>query len=248
MALRRLGFELAARRPLERAAPRDLRARLIAAGEPAGLSVRDWVALKAACAFVALPLFGLLFAGAPGRILMLVLVAAPVGGFFAPDVWLARLCRQRGEAASRELPDMLDLLRVTVEAGMPPVRGIGVVAAEFDGTLAAEWRRVVAAVAFGASQDEALAGLRERLPADAITALVEALRRALRHGAPLGRTLALQAARARERRHSEIRERAARAGPKIQLVVALLLVPAVLLIVAAGLVAELKGSGLFVPV
>jgi tight adherence protein C len=45
-----------------------------------------------------------------------------------------------------------------------------------------------------------------------------------------------------------VREQAARAGPKIQLAVALLLVPAVLLIVAAGLIAELQRSGLLVPI
>ena len=80
-------------------------------------------------------------------------------------------------------------------------------------------------------------------------ALVTALDRARRHGAPLAETLAAQARDARAALARRIREDAARAGPKIQLVVALLLVPSVLLLVAAALAsALLGGEGGVVPV
>jgi len=69
-----------------------------------------------------------------------------------------------------------------------------------------------------------------------VAALAAALRRAERHGAPLAGTLQAQAAEARAERARRIREHAAKAAPKIQLVVALLLVPSVLLLVAAALV------------
>jgi tight adherence protein C len=64
---------------------------------------------------------------------------------------------------------------------------------------------------------------------------VAALQRAERHGAPLGPALAALAADARARRAQALRERAAKAAPKIQLVVALLLVPAVMLLLGAAL-------------
>lgn len=221
--------------------------RLIAARRPADLGLRGWLAVKAVCA-----LFGevgvlLLSGGLPGRATLLLIVAAPVAGFLGPDGWLARISRRRTEAAVRDLPDMLDLFRVTVGAGMPPARALGVVAREFDGPLAAEWKRLSAEVELGIAQDEALAGLAQRLPAGEIASFVDSLTRGRRHGAPLGELLAVQASRARNRRAERIREQAARAGPKIQLVVALLLVPAVLLLVAAGLVAELERSGLLLP-
>jgi tight adherence protein C len=66
--------------------------------------------------------------------------------------------------------------------------------------------------------------------------LVAALHRATRHGAPLGPTLAAQAAEARARTARRHTEAAARAAPQVQLVVALLLVPAVLLLVGAALI------------
>ena len=78
-----------------------------------------------------------------------------------------------------------------------------------------------------------------RCPTPGVAALAAALSRAERHGAPLSDTLAAQASEARAARARRVRERAARAAPKIQLVVALLLVPSVLLMVAAALVAGL---------
>ncbi len=69
--------------------------------------------------------------------------------------------------------------------------------------------------------------------------LVAALERTERHGAPLGPALAALAADARARRAQRLRERAARAAPKIQLVVALLLVPAVMLVVGAAMAGAL---------
>jgi tight adherence protein C len=140
----------------------------------------------------------------------------------------------------RELPDLLDLLRVSVEAGVAPLRAMGAVAAQFDGPLAAEWRRAAAAVALGEPQAEAIVSMTERIAAEEVRAFADALIRSRRHGLPLAATLATQAMRAREARRRRIRERAARAGPKMQLVVALVLVPSMLLIVTALLVAELQ--------
>jgi tight adherence protein C len=246
--LRRLGHLIASASPVRGIpTPGDLEARLVAAGEPAGLGMREWTALKVVVALLGGVLGALVAAEAPARIAVLTMLSGPVGGFVAPDLWLARLARRRLDSAVRELPDMLDLLRVTIEAGMPPARAIGVVGSEFRGTLAGEWKRVAAEIELGIARDEAFAGLYARLPADELGSLVESLMRTSRYGVPLGRTLELQARSARESRRLQVRERAARAGPKIQLVVALLLVPAVLLVVAAGLLVELGRSGLFLP-
>ena len=180
---------------------------------------------------------------APGRLGPLLAVAAPVGGFLAPDVWLARQAARRAAAAARALPEMLELLRVTVDAGSSPAAALGAVGARADGPLAAEWRAVAAEVALGVPLAEALAGMGERLPTPEVRALAGTLERTRRHGVPLSATLAAQARDARLALRRRVQEDAARAGPKIQLVVALLLVPSVLLLVAAALVSALVGSG-----
>jgi tight adherence protein C len=98
-------------------------------------------------------------------------------------------------------------------------------------------------VELGVPLGVALDALTERLPQSEVRALCAALDRARRHGAPLGRTLAGQARDTRVALRRHVQEEAAKAGPKIQLVVALLLVPSVLLMVAAALAAALLDSG-----
>jgi tight adherence protein C len=136
-----------------------------------------------------------------------------------------------------ELPDVLDLLRVAVAAGLSPRRAMREVGRRHPGLLAKELRRAAGKGDMGEPMIETLDELEARAPLAA--ALVGALKRAERHGAPLSTTLAAQAVEARAKRAARRSEQAAKAAPKIQLVVALLLVPAVLLLIAAALVPAL---------
>ena len=143
----------------------------------------------------------------------------------------------------RDLPALLDILSISVEAGGSLAWALREVGERAEGPLASEWSVVAREVALGVPLSSALDGLAKRLPQPEIRAFVAALNRATRHGAPLADTLAGQARAARFALARRIREDAARAGPKIQLVVALLLVPSVLLLVAAALAAALLDGG-----
>jgi tight adherence protein C len=223
--------------------PLSLEQRIAAAGRPAGLGARELIAAKLAAALGAAGAGTVLGSAAPGRLGAVLILAAPVAGFLAPDWWLRRRAAARARAARRELPALLDLLRVAVEAGLPPAAAFGAVGERAAGTVAEEWRVVGRECALGIPLREALDGLERSLPLPEIRALTAALDRAARHGAPLADTLAAQARDARLARRRQIEEEAARAGPKIQLVVALLLVPSVLLLVAAALAAALLDGG-----
>ena len=194
----------------------------------------------------ALPLAAL----APGRLGLRVVLLAPAAGFLGPDLWLGRLAAERGAGASRrELPALLDLLRVTSRRAARWPGRCAAVGERAEGPLAREWSAVAREVG---ARRSALArpstASRSACPQPEIRAFVAALDRASRHGAPLADTLAAQARAARFALARRIREDAARAGPKIQLVVALLLVPSVLLLVAAALAAALlDGSGEALP-
>jgi len=245
-ALARLGRRLqSARAP----APRDLEARIAAAGRPGRLGAREVMAAKVAAAIGTGLAAALLSAAAPGRLGIALAVAGPVAGFLAPDAWLARRAADRARRVRAELPALLDLLRVSVEAGSSLPKALREVGARTRGPLAAEWRALGREVALGVPLESALRGTVERLPLPEVRSLVAALERARRHGAPLADTLASQARDARFALARHAREEAARAGPKIQLVVALLLVPSVLLLVAAALLAALlDGGGAALPV
>jgi tight adherence protein C len=221
----------------------DLEARLAAAGRPGGLCASELMAAKTAAALAAGAFGILLSAAAPSRLGIVVVVACPLAGFLAPDAWLSRLAGARAGRVRRDLPLLLDLLRVQTEAGASLSAALREVGARAAGPLAAEWGAAAREVELGVPLGRALAALEVRLPLPEIRALVAALERSRRHGSPVGDTLAAQAREARFALARRIREEAARAGPKIQLVVALLLVPSVLLLVAAALAAALLNGG-----
>ncbi len=220
-------------------APGDLARRLAASGVRSGIRPADVMAVKGGAGLAA----GLAALGPaaalPGRLGPVALVVAPAAGFFAPDLWLRRLARRRGTRMACELADVLDLLRVAVEAGLPPARAMAEVGGRHHGLLGRELRGSAAQLALGVPQAAVLLALRDRCPLPGMVALVAALERAGRHGAPLAPALAALAGDARAQRARDLRDEAARAAPKIQLVIALLLVPAVMLLVAAAVLSGL---------
>jgi tight adherence protein C len=221
-------------------APRSLPARIAAAG--LDVSAADVMAVKAGAAVVGFAGAAVLAPVAPGRLAAPILIALPAAAFLLPDASLRRTTRARTRTLEHELADVLDLLRIAVGAGLPPRRALAEIGRRHPGPLAAELRRAAARSTLGVPVTTTLAELEPRAPAEGVPALVAALARAERHGAPLQATLAAQATRARTRAAQHTVEHAAKAAPQIQLVVALLLVPAVLLLVAAALLPALAGG------
>jgi tight adherence protein C len=175
---------------------------------------------------------------APGRLSLLVLVGLPAAGFFLPDALLERRARQRQRRLVAALPDALDLLAVSAGSGRGPAAGIEQLARAGEGPLAEELRLTVAELSCGVPLSAALASLRERVPGSELATLVAAIERSRKFGSPLADQLRRQAAALRRDSRRAVEERAARAAPKIQLVVALVLVPSVLLMITAGLIAN----------
>ena len=175
---------------------------------------------------------------APGRLAVAVAVGLPAAGFLGPDALLEREARLRRRRLAAALPDALDLLAVGAAAGRSPGAVIGEIARGTTGPLARELAVAVAEIECGCSQAEALEALRRRVPGAEVGALAAALERSRRYGSPLAEQLREQATSLRRDQRRRIEEEAARAAPKIQLVVALVLVPSVLLMLTAALVAN----------
>ena len=175
---------------------------------------------------------------APGRTALLVALGLPAAGFFLPDALLEREARRRHRRLVAALPDALDLLAVGAASGRGPAAGLEQLARSGEGPLAEELRLTVAEVSCGAPLSTALAALRTRVPGSELATLVASIERSRRFGSPLADQLRRQASAMRRDSRRAVEERAARAAPKIQLVVALVLVPSVLLMIAAGLLAN----------
>ncbi|HEX5609583.1 MAG TPA: type II secretion system F family protein [Solirubrobacterales bacterium] len=175
---------------------------------------------------------------ASGRTAILVAVGMPAAGFLVPDALLERAARRRRRRLIGALPDALDLLAVSAASGRGPGDGLVQLARAGEGPLAEELRIVAAEVSCGAPLGAALNSLRDRVPGSELATLVAAIERSRRFGSPLAESLRRQASALRRDGRRAVEERAARAAPKIQLVVALVLVPSVLLMIAAGLIAN----------
>jgi len=168
---------------------------------------------------------------------LLVGLAMPVAGFLAPDAWLERRARARMRSLRAALPDALDLLAVGTAAGRTPSAGMAEIGAG-EGPLAGELAVLAAEESCGAPQRELLRSLRRRVPISEVAGMCGAIDRSRRFGSPIAEQLSEQASSLRAAQSRRVEEHAARAAPKIQLAVALLLVPSVLLMIAAGLLAN----------
>jgi tight adherence protein C len=214
-----------------------LSARLDRSGMADRISPRALLLTKAGATAAGLLWAAVIAPAAPTRFEWIVAIGLPAGGFVGPDVWLERRSRQRLRALRAGLPDALDLLAVGTAAGRSPAAGLSELGAA-EGPLARELAMFAAETSCGLSQSEALESLRRRAPVREVSAMCGLIERSRRHGSPLAEQLREQATALRGVQRRRIEEEAARAAPKIQLAVALLLVPSVLLMIAAGLLAN----------
>ncbi|MEI6793066.1 MAG: type II secretion system F family protein [Actinomycetes bacterium] len=224
-------------------APGDLAALIDAAGGAGGYSAGDLMKIKLALAAGALVVaLGSAPVINPARQWPLMIIVAPAIGFLFPDVVLRRRAARRRRSIERELPAVVDRVLLAVRAGLPLSRALSGAAAHGRGLLSAELRLANTQIELGLSRGAALERLSRSCPVPAVIALVAAIRRADRHGVALEPLLRALASGARTDNHRRIAEQAQGAAPKIQLIVALLLVPAAICCVAAGMIAGLGGS------
>lgn len=212
--------------------------RIARAGLADRVSVGSLLAAKAGGALAGSLWVLVVAPAAPGRFSWIVAAALPAAGFLGPDAWLERRARRRLHGLRGMLPDALDLLAVGTAAGRNPLAGLTELGAG-EGPLARELAILSAETSCGLTRTEALDSLRRRAPVREVAAMCEVIERSGRYGSPLADQLRDQATALRGVQRRQIEEQAARAAPKIQLAVALLLVPSVLLMIAAGLLANI---------
>lgn len=148
----------------------------------------------------------------------LLLVGPAIGigiGYLIPELVLFNGAQRRQKEISRELPEALDLLALTVQAGLGLEQGIAEVAGEVTGPLGQELDRVLKEQQLGRSRRDALESLQHRNSSEDLTRLTAALLHAERLGTPVVQTLQVQARELRRRRRASARERAGKAPVKL---------------------------------
>jgi tight adherence protein C len=217
--------------------------RLDLAGRPGGMTVQRFIGLKAALATL---LGGILLLLTLAGSSPLLLPLAIVVGWFGPDVWLAREARMRQERIERDLPDFLDILAVTVRAGLGYRAALGRVAEELGGPIADEMLTALRQMELGASRRQAFLALRERSDSESLATFIAAQLQAEELGVPLSKALNDIAEDMRRSAHQNARRRASRAAPRVSLIVTTMIVPGamILILVSILLGSDLSESGL----
>jgi tight adherence protein C len=197
--------------------------------------------LAAALGFVLA--FGLVALGDLSSHMKIVfLVAFPLVGAMLPSAWLNRAVEDRRDAILKDMPDTLDLLAISVEAGVGFEGALGIVCEHFDSPLANEFSRTLKEMELGLPRREALQNLKRRTEVPELSNFVLALTQADALGMPIGRVLKTQASEMRLKRRQWAREKAAKLPVKILFPLISFIFPPVFIIVLGPAAAEIGRS------
>ncbi len=208
------------------------------AGNPPPWTVERILSVKAAALLVSSLVSVLLFLD--GGLLRAVLVAAPVAAvsFYVPDLLLRNAGQKRQLQIQKTLPDALELLTITVEAGMGFDAALSQAAQNTKGPLSGEFFRVLQEMQMKSRLD-AFRALGERTTVAELRAFISALVQADKLGIPLGRVLREQAKEMRLKRRQRAEEQAMKVPVKILFPMMVFILPVLFVIVLAPSLMEI---------
>jgi tight adherence protein C len=207
-----------------------VRSRLLAAGLR-NVSPTGFLAGKAAVGIGGL-LLGILGGASVGGAGVLLFGLAFGGiGFLAPDFVVGSRARKRRDQIRSQLPDALDLLAVSVEAGLGFDGAISKLIDHMDGALSEEFGLTLNEIRIGESRQDALKKLAARADTPEISGFTRAIIQADQLGISLGRILRVQATDTRQRRQAAAEEKAMKAPIKMLFPTVLFIFPAMFLVI-----------------
>ena len=194
--------------------------RLALAGNPGDLRVSDWLGIKAIVAIIFGIVFFLLFAvvnilGTGFVIGAGMSVLGVVIGYIVPEFWLGRRIKRRQKAILLMIPDTLDLLTISVRAGLGFDAALAKVVEKLKGPLSDEFRRALAEVRVGKSRREALRDIIPRTEVPPLTNFIGAIIQAETLGVSISKVLQVQSEQLRIERRQRAEEQAAKAPIKM---------------------------------
>jgi tight adherence protein C len=224
-----------------RATPDRVGTKLVSAGLARTFSPTEFLALKvvlAAAGVIVGGLIGVLGGSATKALLLAAAFAAT--GFLFPDVIVTSRIRRRREAIRRRLPDALDVLAVSVEAGLGFDAALAKLAEYLDGPLVEEFTLVLSELRIGETRANALRKMADRVAVPELSSVVNSLIQAEQLGSPLGKMLRVQAQESRNRRQVAADEQAMKAPVKMIVPTALLIFPAMFIVILMPAVIAFK--------
>jgi tight adherence protein C len=192
--------------------------RLALAGHPGGIRVADWLGVKAVGAIVGAILFfflGLVVFATGFPMALLLGVVGVLFGYTIPEFWLGGRVRKRQKAILLQIPDALDLLTISVRAGLGFDGALGKVVEKLKGPLTDEFRRALAEIRVGKARRDALRDIIPRTEVQALTNFIGAIIQAEQLGVSISKVLQVQSEQLRIERRQRAEEMAAKAPIKM---------------------------------
>ncbi len=194
--------------------------RLALAGNPGNLRVPDWLGIKAVGAIVGALLFVFLFGviGVLGLPPILRVLMGGIGllfGYTIPEFWLGGRVKKRQHAILLQIPDALDLLTISVRAGLGFDGALSKVVEKINGPLTDEFRRALAEVRVGKPRRDALRDIVPRTEVAPLTNFIGAIIQAEQLGVSISKVLQVQSEQLRIERRQRAEEMAAKAPIKM---------------------------------
>ena len=181
--------------------------------DPAGL---ETLRIAGAAAFGTVGVALGVFIGSPVALAMALLGGA-IFGFYLPVLWLDQLVRQRRAELESALPNALDVVAISMEAGLGLDRALEQLVRHQEGPLTLLVARALREIELGRPRADALEEMAQATGVEDFVALVRSIIHAERTGVPIARTIAAHSAQMRVKRRLRIRADAARASLKILL-------------------------------
>jgi len=215
--------------------------RLILAGHPRDLNLDKFLALKIFSGLVAasslIPWY-LWSSLSPGRAVQGAILLA-LTAFFLPDLWLNQKVAQRQKEIRLALPDTLDLLNISVEAGLGFDAALSRVVSATSGPLSEEFFRTLQEIRLGVSRRDAFKNLENRTDVPELNSFILAMLQADIFGVSIGKVLRVQAREMRIKRRQKAEEVAMKTPVKIVFPLVFCIFPALLVVVLGPAVIQI---------
>ncbi len=216
----------------------SLESKIIMAGKPNNWGVKNWIGIQAFL-IVGLPMLMLIVflqLRIDLKYLVLITSASAVFGVLFPNMSLNGSIKKRQSEVMKSLPDIMDLLTVSVEAGLTFDSALSKVAEKMPGTLAREFEVVLQEIKIGKSKKDALYQMSDRVGVQDLRSFVSAVIQADQLGVSLGRVLRIQAEQIRQNRKQRIQEKAMKAPIKMLIPMVVFIFPCIFIVLLGPVV------------
>ncbi|NIA24145.1 MAG: type II secretion system F family protein [Gammaproteobacteria bacterium] len=204
--------------------------RIVLAGSPGNLDANAWAVVKVISVTVAAMVFFLVRPGMDAQTALVAFILLGILGFFGPDVRLTRRIDERRKAMQKTLPDVLDLLVISVEAGLGFDSALARVVGTVPGPLSEEFFRMLQETRVGVSRRDAMRHLSDRTDVDELRSFLLAMMQAEAFGVSIAQVLRVQADEMRVKRRQRAQEKAFAAPVKLVFPLVFCIFPALFIV------------------